>query len=119
MITLYEYPSCSTCRKARKWLDEHAISYERRHLVDATPNTEELAQLHQRSGLPIKKLFNTAGGSYRNGNFKEKLADMSLEDALRALANDGMLIKRPLLATSSTTIVGFREAEYEQLLGGE
>lgn len=115
MVTLFEYPSCSTCRKARKWLDEHGISYERRHLVDATPSAGELVELHERSGLPIKKFFNASGGSYREGDFKEKLGNMSLDDSVRALSEDGMLIKRPILATSETALVGFREADYEQL----
>lgn len=117
MTTLYWYPGCSTCKKAAKWLDAHDVAHERIHLVDATPDVATLRSLWERSGEPLKKLFNTAGGSYREGDFKSKLPSMSDDEALAALAADGMLIKRPILDTGAAVRVGFRSGTYADLLG--
>jgi len=117
MSTLYQYPACDTCRKAKKWLSGHGIAFEPVHIVDHTPSVDALRDMWTRSGLPIKKLFNTAGQSYRKGNWKARMADISDEDALAALAADGKLIKRPLLDTGSSVLVGFREATYGEIFG--
>ncbi len=109
---VYQYPKCSTCRQALKWLDEHEVTYEKTDLVATPPSAATLRDLHQRSGLPITKLFNTSGDSYRQGNFREKLKSMSETEALAALARDGKLIKRPILDTGRSVIVGFDEKSY-------
>ena len=113
-VTFYEYPGCSTCRKAAKWLDEAGVAYERVHLVEKTPSQKTLKDLWQRSGLPLKKFFNTSGQSYRGGGWKEKLPELSDAAAIKGLAGDGMLIKRPILDTGDQVLVGFREAEYQE-----
>jgi arsenate reductase len=110
---IYQYPKCSTCRKALKWLDAHDVKYEATDLVANALPARKLADLHARSGLPIAKFFNTAGESYRAGNFKEKLPAMSLAQALDALAADGKLVKRPILDLGRTVLVGFDEAAYK------
>jgi arsenate reductase len=110
--TVYHYPKCSTCRQALKWLDEHGVEYTKTDLVANPPSVETLRDLHQRSGLSITKLFNTTGESYRLGNFKTKLMDMSQAQALAALAKDGKLIKRPILDTGRTVVFGFDEKAY-------
>ena len=98
-MTVYQYPKCSTCRKALKWLDAHGVKYQAIDLVADPPSKETLRDLHARSGLPIARFFNTSGESYRAGNFKAKLATLSEADALAALARDGKLIKRPIVDT--------------------
>lgn len=119
MTTLFHYPKCSTCRKARRWLDERGVDYELRDLVEDTPSASKLAELHQVSGLPIRKFFNTSGGSYREGGFKDKLPTMTEKQALEALSNDGMLIKRPLLEAGTHVVVGFKPEAYEALFGDD
>lgn len=109
---VYQYPKCSTCRKALKWLGEHDVAFEATDLVAAPPSLAALRDLHKRSGLPIARFFNTSGESYRSGNFKEKLAAMSESEALAALARDGKLIKRPIVDTGKAVLVGFDEAAY-------
>ena len=116
-MKVYHYPKCSTCRKALRWLDAHAIAYDAQDLVADVPSKSKLTELHRRSGLPIAKFFNTSGESYRSGGFKAKLLKMSDADALAALARDGKLIKRPIVDTGKQVLVGFNEAEYEQRLG--
>ena len=111
-----QYPPCSTCQKAKKWLDEHELSYTDRHIKENNPTYEELKAWYQRSGLPLKKFFNTSGLVYKALNLKEKLPGMSEEEQLRLLATDGMLVKRPLLVTEDTVLVGFKMAEWERLL---
>jgi arsenate reductase len=111
-VAVYQYPKCSTCRKALKWLDARGVKYEATDLVASPIPAKKLADLHARSGLPIAKFFNTAGESYRAGNFKAKLATMSLAQALEALAADGKLVKRPICDTGTTVLVGFDEAAY-------
>ena len=113
---VYQYPKCSTCRKALKWLDQRGVRYEKTDLVATPPSLATLRDLHARSGLPVAKLFNTSGESYRSGNFKEKLAKMSEAEALAALANDGKLIKRPIVDSGRTVLVGFDEDAYEARL---
>ena len=110
------YPPCSTCQRARKWLDEHGVSYEPRHIKEENPSYEELRTWYSRSGLPLKRFFNTSGLLYKSLGLKEKLAAMSEEEQLRLLASDGMLVKRPLLITEDKILVGFKEAEWETLL---
>jgi arsenate reductase (glutaredoxin) len=114
---VYQYPKCSTCRKALKWLDAHGVAYEQSDLVATPPSLRELKDLHRRSGLPVAKLFNTSGESYRAGNFKAKLATMTESQALAALSADGKLIKRPILDTGDTVLVGFAEEAYAAKLG--
>ena len=111
-----QYPPCSTCQKAKKWLDEHELSYTDRHIKENNPTYEELKAWYQRSGLPLKKFFNTSGLVYKALGLKEKLPGMSEEEQLRLLATDGMLVKRPLLVTEDTVLVGFKMAEWERLL---
>ena len=111
-----QYPPCSTCQKAKKWLDEHELSYTDRHIKENNPTYEELKAWYQRSGLPLKKFFNTSGLVYKSLGLKEKLPGMSEEEQLRLLAADGMLVKRPLLVTEDTVLVGFKMADWERLL---
>ena len=108
-----EYPPCSTCQKAKKWLDAHALSYTARHIRDEKPSYGELKCWHSASGLPLKKFFNTSGQVYKALGLKDRLPDMSEEEQLQLLAGDGMLVKRPLLILDSgTVLVGFREADW-------
>ncbi len=117
MTLFLEYPKCSTCQKAKKWLDERKISYEDRHIVEKNPTEEELKTWIARSGLPIKKFFNTSGMKYKELNLKEKLPDMSEEEQIRLLATDGMLVKRPLIVADDYVLTGFRKKEWEDKLG--
>ena len=112
MLFVY-YPKCSTCLKAKKWLDDNGIKYEERHIVENNPKYDELKVWYQRSGLPLKKFFNTSGLVYKNENIKEKLLTMSEEEQLRLLASDGMLVKRPLLISDEFVLVGFKEDEWK------
>ena len=115
-MLLIEYPSCSTCQKAKKWLDDHGVAYTDRHIKENNPTYEELKAWYAASGLPLKKFFNTSGLLYKSMNLKEKLPAMSEEEQLRLLAYDGMLVKRPLVVTEKTVLTGFREAEWEKQL---
>ncbi len=116
-VLFIEYPKCSTCRKAKKWLDEHGIDYTDRHIVEDNPTAEELAAWQERSGLPVRRFFNTSGMRYRELGIKAKLdAGMSDEDAFALLATDGMLVKRPLMIADDAVLVGFREPAWEQAL---
>lgn len=110
-----QYPPCSTCQKAKKWLDANGISYEDRHIKEHNPTYEELKCWHAISGLPLKKFFNTSGLLYKSMNLKEKLPVMSEEEQLRLLATDGMLVKRPLVIKDDLVLVSFKEAEWEKL----
>ena len=110
-----EYPPCSTCQKAKKWLDANGISYEDRHIKENNPTYEELKTWHQRSGLPLKGFFNTSGLLYKSMNLKEKLPAMSEEEQLRLLATDGMLVKRPIVVKGNIVLTGFKEADWEKL----
>lgn len=112
-----EYPKCSTCQKAKKWLDAHDISYTDRHIVEENPTAEELAAWVQRSGLPMKRFFNTSGMKYRELGLAAKLPEMSDEEKLALLATDGMLVKRPLLVGEDFVLVGFKEGDWAAQLG--
>jgi len=109
-----EYPPCSTCQKAKKWLEERQIACTARHIKENNPTYEELKEWYQRSGLPLKRFFNTSGLVYKALNLKEKLPTMTEEEQLRLLASDGMLVKRPLVITESAILTGFREKEWEK-----
>lgn len=111
-----EYPKCTTCKKAKKWLDEQAVSYTDRNIKEDNPSAEELKQWHKISGLPLKRFFNTSGTLYREMGLKDKLPSMSEEEQIELLASDGMLVKRPLLVTEGKVRVGFREKEWEEFL---
>lgn len=112
-----EYPKCTTCKKAKKWLDEHGVEYTDRHIVEDNPTAEELASWQQRSGLPLRRFFNTSGMKYRELGIKAKLdAGMSDEEAFALLATDGMLVKRPIVVTDGAVLVGFKEAAWEEAL---
>ena len=111
-----EYPKCSTCKKAKKWLDEHEIVYTDRQIVEENPSYEELKDWYQRSGLPLKKFFNTSGMLYKEMKLKDRLPAMSEEEQLKLLATNGMLIKRPLVVKEDTVLTGFKEAEWVEKL---
>ena len=111
-----QYPPCCTCLKAKKWLDAHGVSYTDRHIKEQKPTYEELAAWYKASGLPLKKFFNTSGLLYKSLNLKEKLPSMTEEEQLRLLATDGMLVKRPIVVTNHTVLVGFKEAQWQELL---
>ena len=108
------YPKCSTCKKAQKWLDGSGIEYDLRDIKEDNPTREELVQWHQKSGLPLKRFFNTSGMLYRDMKLKDKLPQMSEDEMYDLLATDGMLVKRPILVTEDTVLPGFREAEWEK-----
>lgn len=110
------YPPCSTCQKAKKWLDDHGIAYEARHIKAQNPNAEELRAWQARSGAPLKRFFNTSGQRYRELALKEKLPSMPQDEQLALLASDGMLVKRPVLVGEDLVLVGFRPAEWEAAL---
>lgn len=110
-----EYPKCTTCRKAKKWLEENHVSFEDRHIVENNPTKEELKEWYEKSGLPLKKFFNTSGNLYKEQNLKDKLPQMTEEDQLELLATNGMLVKRPLVIGDNHILVGFKEAEWEVL----
>ena len=116
-MRIYEYANCSTCKKALKWLDARGIEYTSVPIVDKPPSKTALKKLWKTSGLPIKRFFNTSGKSYREGGFGTKLASMSDDQALAALAADGKLIKRPLVDGEGFVLVGFKEAEYREAFG--
>lgn len=111
------YPKCSTCQKAKKWLEEKGVDFEERHIKDDKPSVEELRAWHKESGLPLKRFFNTSGLLYKELQLKEKLPAMSEEEQLALLATDGMLVKRPLLIGDGFVLVGFKEAEWAAALG--
>ena len=110
------YPKCTTCQKARKWLEEKGISHELRDIKTENPSAQELEQWYRRSGLPLKKFFNTSGLLYKSMALKDKLPGMTEEEMLHLLATDGMLVKRPRLVGEETVLVGFKEAEWAQRL---
>lgn len=110
-----EYPPCSTCQKAKKWLDAAGISYTDRHIKEQNPTYEELKAWYEASGLPLKRFFNTSGLLYKSLNLKEKLPSMTEDEQLRLLATDGMLVKRPIVVSGDVVLTGFKEAEWERL----
>ncbi|MCI8846580.1 MAG: arsenate reductase family protein [Lachnospiraceae bacterium] len=109
------YPKCSTCQRAKKWLDEHNIKYTERHIVENNPSYEELKEWYEKSGLALKKFFNTSGLLYKEMGLKNKLPMMSQEEQLRLLATNGMLVKRPVIVDGDKILVGFKESEWESL----
>ena len=111
-----EYPKCSTCQKAKKWLDENGFQYQDRHIKEQNPTLEELKEWYEKSGLPLKRFFNTSGLLYKSMNLKDKLPSMSEEEQLRLLATNGMLVKRPILITGDKVLVGFKEAEWDEII---
>ena len=113
------YPKCTTCQKAKKWLEANNIAFEERHIKENNPTIEELKDWHQKSGLPLKKFFNTSGIQYRELKLKDRLAAMSEEEQYSLLASDGMLVKRPILIGDGFVLVGFHEADWKVALGIE
>ncbi len=116
-VLFVEYPKCSTCKRAKAWLDEHGVAYTDRHIVEDNPTAEELAVWQERSGLPVRRFFNTSGVLYRERNIKAQLdAGMSDAEAFALLSENGMLVKRPIVVGEDFVLVGFREAEWEKAL---
>ena len=109
------YPKCSTCQKARKWLEVNHLEFTERHIVEENPSYEELKEWYAESGLPLKKFFNTSGMLYKEMQLKDKLPTMSEEEQLKLLATNGMLVKRPLIVNGNIILTGFKEAEWEVL----
>lgn len=111
-IQLIQYPKCTTCKKAQKWLTDNEVVFESVHLVEETPSKEQLRAYYEGSGLPLKKFFNTSGQKYRELGLKDKLADMSEDEQLTLLASDGMLIKRPIVTDGKKLTLGFKESDF-------
>lgn len=112
-LTFYWYPKCGTCRKAKKWFDDNGIEYEAIHIVDHPPKKEELKDFYEKSGLELRKFFNTSGKKYRELGLKDRVKTASEEELLELLASDGMLIKRPLVTDGEKITVGFNEEQFE------
>ena len=115
-MVFLEYPRCTTCQKAKKWLDQHNVIYDDRHIVDNNPSYDELKDWYERSGLPLKKFFNTSGLLYKEMQLKDKLPDMSEQEQLELLATNGMLVKRPLIIEDNMVLIGFKEVEWAEKL---
>ena len=116
MTKVYCYSKCSTCKKALKWLDDNKIAYQLIDIKEDHPDEKTLRQLHKKSGLPLRRFFNTSGQLYRELELSKKLPDMSEDDMYKLLASDGMLVKRPLLIADNTVLTGFKEAEWKAVL---
>lgn len=114
-----QYPKCSTCKKAKAWLQAREVNFDERHIVEDNPNADELARWHGMSGLPLRRFFNTSGMLYRDMGLKDKLPTMTDKEMLDLLATNGMLVKRPLLVLDDMVLVGFREKEWEAALSAE
>lgn len=110
------YPKCSTCQKAKKWLDDHQIEYQQRHIVTDNPTVEELQDWYQKSGLPLKKFFNTSGLLYKQMDLKQKLTQLNPQQQLELLAGNGMLVKRPIVVKDDIVLVGFQETLWDEKL---
>ena len=115
MIIFIEYPKCTTCQKAKKWLDENGIEYVDRHIKEENPTFDELSEWFKKSGLPLKKFFNTSGLLYKSMGLKDKLVSMSEDEQLRLLASDGMLVKRPLIIAENNVFAGFKPEEWKKI----
>jgi arsenate reductase len=115
-VLFLEYPKCSTCKKAKKWLEEHQVAFTDRHIVEQNPTAEELKAWYEKSGLVLKKFFNTSGMIYRQEGLKDQLPNMSEEEQYQLLATNGMLVKRPLVIGEDFVLVGFKEKEWEETL---
>ncbi len=116
MVLFVEYPKCSTCQKAKKWLLENQVEFEDRHIVEDNPSKEELKAWYEKSGFPLKRFFNTSGMKYKELKLKDKLPDMTEEEQLELLASDGMLVKRPVLVGDNFVLTGFKEKEWTEKL---
>ena len=114
-LLFLQYPPCSTCKKAKSWLDERKLEYENRSIKEQNPGVDELRTWHQKSGLPLKRFFNTSGILYKEMKLKDKLPSMSEEEQLQLLSTDVMLVKRPLLIGDDFVLVGFKQAEWESV----
>ena len=114
-VLFLEYPKCSTCKKAKKWLEDNSVEFTDRHIKEENPTAEELSEWHKKSALPLKKFFNTSGVLYKELKLKDKLPEMSESEQLELLSTDGMLVKRPLIIGENFVLVGFKEAEWEKL----
>ncbi len=114
-VLFVEYPKCSTCQKAKKWLQEHQVQFISRHIKEENPTKEELKEWHEKSNLDIKRFLNTSGMLYKEMKLKNRLPDMSLEEKYELLSTDGMLVKRPILVTEQAVVTGFQEGEWEKL----
>lgn len=115
-VLFVEYPKCTTCKRAKKWLDEKGIAYEDRHIKEQNPTADEITEWYKKSGLPIKKFVNTSGMLYREMQLKEKLPKMSEEEIIELLGTDGMLVKRPIIVGEDFVLTGFKEADWEKYL---
>ena len=115
-VLFIEYPKCSTCRKAKKWLQENNIDFTDRHIVDENPTKDELKEVISKSGLPVRKLFNTSGNVYKSLNLKSKMDSLSEDEMLELLSSNGMLVKRPLVIGDNFALVGFKEDAYANIL---
>ena len=115
-VLFLEYPKCSTCQRAKKWLVENGIEFTDRHIVEENPTVEEIRQFHQKSGLPLKRFFNTSGMKYKELQLKDKLPSMTEEEQYELLATDGMLVKRPIIAGDDFVIPGFKETVWAEVL---
>lgn len=113
-LTMYWYPNCGSCKKARKWFDEHNIDYELVHIVEKTPDRATLLNLIEKSGLPARRFFNTSGKVYREQNMKDKIKDATVEEMVDYLAAEGMLIRRPIVTDGNKVTVGFKEDTFEE-----
>lgn len=115
-VLFLQYPPCTTCKKAKAWLDERGVAYEARNIKEENPTAEELKAWHEKSGLHLKKFFNTSGLAYKALGLKDRLPTMSEEEQYQLLASDGMLVKRPLVIGEKFVLVGFREAQWQEQL---
>ena len=115
-IHFLEYPKCTTCKKAKKWLDDQGVTYQDRHIVEVNPTKEELLNWIKASGLPLKRFFNTSGKLYRELNIKEQFETATEDELITLLSTNGMLVKRPLLITEKGIYPGFKEAEWLELI---
>ena len=111
-----EYPKCSTCRKAKKWLDDHGLEYQDRHIVEDNPTADEIRDWRERSGLPLRRFFNTSGMLYREMELAKKLPSLSEDEMLALLESNGMLVKRPIVVAGDSVLVGFREEQWSAAL---
>ena len=116
-ILFVEYPKCTTCQKAKKWLESENVTFEDRHIVEDNPSVEELKKWHKMSGLPLKRFFNTSGLKYKELGLKDRIPQMTEEEQYELLAADGMLVKRPILVGDTFAFPGFREKEWKELIG--
>lgn len=115
-LLFLQYPPCSTCKRARKWLDDHTITYDSRHIKEENPTVSELEAWYKKSGLPLKKFFNTSGNLYKEMDLKTRLPLMNEQEQLNLLATDGMLVKRPIIVGEDFVLVGFKEEEWQEKL---